>query len=55
MNTGLRAPWRDLSDAALLAHWRGARGVRFEPLIDADECRPERLAGIIDGHFEFNG
>ncbi len=51
----LRAPWRDLTDAALLAHFRGDRGVRFEPVIDVDECHPERLAGIIAGCFEFNG
>ena len=55
MNSILSAPWRDLSDAALLAHFRGDRGVHFEPVIDADECRPERLAGIIAGRFEFNG
>jgi uncharacterized heparinase superfamily protein len=51
----LRTPWRDLSDAALLAHFRGDRGVRFEPVIDTDECHPERLAGVIAGRFEFNG
>ncbi len=51
----LRAPWRDMTDAALLAHWRSDRGIRFEPVIDADEVRPERLAGILAGRFEFNG
>ena len=55
MNTILRAPWRDLSDAALLAHFRADRGVRFEPVIDADECHPDRLAGVMAGRFEFNG
>ncbi len=44
-----------MSDAALLAHFRGERGIRFEPVIDADEIRPERLAGIMAGRFEFSG
>jgi uncharacterized heparinase superfamily protein len=51
----LRSPWRGLNDAALLAHFRGDRGIRFEPVIDADEIRPERIAGILAGRFEFNG
>jgi hypothetical protein len=50
-----RAPWRTMSDVDMLAHWRSARGVRFEPLIDADEIRPARLDGIVAGQFEFNG
>jgi uncharacterized heparinase superfamily protein len=55
VNTLLRAPWRGLSEAALLAHFRSERGVRFEPVIDADECSPARLAGVRAGRFEFNG
>lgn len=51
----LRAPWCDLSDAALLAHLRSDRGVRFEPVIDADEIAPARLDGVMTGDFEFNG
>ena len=51
----LRAPWRELSDAALLAHFRSDRGIRFEPVIDAGEIGPERMAGILAGRFEFNG
>jgi uncharacterized heparinase superfamily protein len=55
MSKLLRAPWRDLTDAALLAHFRSDRGVQFEPVIDADECHPDRIAGVIAGRFEFNG
>ena len=51
----LRAPWSGLSDCALLAHFRSDRGVHFEPVIDAEECHPERIAGVIAGRFEFNG
>jgi Heparinase II/III N-terminus/Heparinase II/III-like protein len=51
----LRAPWNVLDDAALLSHFRSDRGVRFEPVIDACEIRPERIAGILAGRFEFNG
>ncbi|WP_298824697.1 alginate lyase family protein [uncultured Piscinibacter sp.] len=51
----LRAPWRSLDDAALLAHYRGERGVRFDPVIDPEEVTPERIAGVLDGRFEFNG
>ena len=50
-----RAPWRRLDDAALLAHFRGDRGVRFSPIVDADECRPAKLAGVMARRFEFNG
>ncbi len=51
----LRAPWNALDDAALLAHFRSERGIRFEPVIDADEVAPQRMAGIMAGRFEFNG
>ncbi len=51
----LRAPWSALDDTALLAHFRGDRGIRFEPVIDADEIAPQRMAGIMAGRFEFNG
>jgi hypothetical protein len=50
-----RAPWRTLGDEALLAHYRRDRGIRFSPVVDADECRPERLAGVMARRFEFNG
>jgi uncharacterized heparinase superfamily protein len=54
-DTLLRAPWSALDDAALLAHLRSDRGIRFEPVIDADEIAPQRVAGILAGRFEFNG
>ncbi len=44
-----------MSDSALLAHLRSDRGIRFEPVIDADEIQPARMAGILAGCFEFNG
>jgi uncharacterized heparinase superfamily protein len=51
----LRAPWNRLDDEALLAHFRGDRGIRFTPVVDAEECRPEKLAGVMARRFEFNG
>lgn len=51
----LRTPWNALDDAALLVHFRSDRGIRVEPVIDADEIAPERMAGILAGRFEFNG
>ncbi|WP_088278334.1 alginate lyase family protein [Ideonella sp. A 288] len=49
------APWCGLDDAGLLAHFRSARGVRFEPVVDPEEVLAERIAGIMQGRFEFNG
>ncbi len=49
------APWRMLDDAALLAHYQSDRGVRFEPVLDPEEVRPERIAALMQGSFEFNG
>ncbi|QTN23343.1 alginate lyase family protein [Rhizobacter sp. AJA081-3] len=49
------APWRALDDAALLAHYRSERGVCFEPVVDPEEVRPERIAALMQGRFEFNG
>jgi hypothetical protein len=51
----LLPPWRGLDDAALLAHYRGARGVQFEPLVDPQEVTRERIDGVMQGRFEFNG
>ncbi|CAD5373919.1 Heparinase II/III-like protein [Rubrivivax sp. A210] len=48
-------PWNALDDAALLAHFRGPRGVSYYPVADAEETRPEKIAAIVDGRFEFNG
>lgn len=49
------APWGGLDDAALLAHFRGARAVHYYPVADADETRPEKIEAIMAGRFEFNG
>ncbi len=49
------APWHALTDAALLAHYRGARAVHYYPVADADETRAEKIEAIMDGRFEFNG
>jgi uncharacterized heparinase superfamily protein len=54
-DTLLRAPWRALDDAALLAHFLSDRGIHFEPVIDAEEIAPQRMTGILAGRFEFNG
>ena len=47
-------PWDDLSDAALLAHFRAARAVHYYPVADADETRPEKIDALLSGRFEFN-
>ena len=48
-------PWASLDDAALLAHFRGPRGVSYYPVADADETRPEKIDALMLGRFEFNG
>ena len=50
-----RAPWDDLDDAALLAHYRSARTVSFEAMVDPEEVSPTRIEGLMQGRFEFNG
>lgn len=49
------APWNSIDDAALLAHFRGPRAVRYYPVADADETRPEKIEALMAGRFEFNG
>jgi Heparinase II/III-like protein/Heparinase II/III N-terminus len=49
------SPWNDLNDASLLAHYRSARAVFFEPVVDPEEIPPARIEGIMQGRFEFNG
>lgn len=49
----LSPAWRALDDAALLAHFRTRRGVRFEPVIDPEEVTAERIEGVMHGRFEF--
>lgn len=51
----LLPPWRDLDDAALLAHFRTRAGVHFDPVLDPEEVTPARLAGVMQGRFEFAG
>lgn len=50
----LRPPWAGLDDAALLAHFRGTRDVRYYPVADAEETRPEKIDALLHGDFEFN-
>jgi hypothetical protein len=47
--------WAALDDEALLAHFRGPREVRYYPVADAEETRPEKIEALLAGHFEFNG
>jgi hypothetical protein len=44
-----------LDDATLLAHFRASRPVFYFPVPDLDETRPEKIAAIMSGRFEFNG
>jgi uncharacterized heparinase superfamily protein len=48
-------PWNALDDDALLAHLRSPRNVQVDLVVDADECTPEKIAALMQGHFEFNG
>jgi Heparinase II/III-like protein/Heparinase II/III N-terminus len=50
-----RDPWAAHDDAALLAHFRSPRGVHLELIVDEDECSEAKLAGVLQGRFEFNG
>ncbi len=50
-----RAGWSGLDDAALLAHYRSARGVHIDLVVDEDETTDAKLAGVLSGAFEFNG
>lgn len=57
MNSGgiFLSPWASLDDAALLAHFRGPRPVRYYPVADANETRTEKIDALLEGRFEFNG
>jgi Heparinase II/III N-terminus/Heparinase II/III-like protein len=48
-------PYDTLDDAALLAHFRAPRTLRYWPVADADETRPEKIDALMRGRFEFNG
>jgi Heparinase II/III N-terminus/Heparinase II/III-like protein len=47
-------PWNGWDDTALLAHYRAPRAVRYYPVADADETRPEKIDALLHGDFEFN-
>ena len=47
--------WAAMNDRQLLEHYRGVRGVHFDAVVDAEETRRERIDGIVDGDFQFNG
>jgi uncharacterized heparinase superfamily protein len=51
----LGEPWSALDDGALLAHLRSPRQVQVDLVVDADECTSEKIAAVMQGHFEFNG
>jgi uncharacterized heparinase superfamily protein len=50
----LDEPWDALDDDALLMHLRSPRNVQVDLVVDADECTPEKIAALMQGHFEFN-
>ncbi len=49
------ASWSRMNDAQLLAHFRCARDVHIDLVIDEDECSATKIAAVIEGRFEFNG
>ncbi len=49
------APWCAMDDAALLAHFRSARDVHVDLIVDDDECTPPKIEALLHGRFEFNG
>ena len=49
------AAWSALDDVALLAHFRTAREVRIDLIVDDDECTAAKIDAITAGRFEFNG
>jgi hypothetical protein len=51
----LSAAFEGLDDEALLAHFRSRRGVWFEPLVDPEETRVDRIEALMAGEFQFNG
>jgi hypothetical protein len=48
-------PWDTMDEAALLAHFRAPRAVRYYPVADVDETLPAKIDALLDGRFEFNG
>ena len=51
----LRPEFDRLDDETLLAHFSDRRGVWFEPVVDAEETRADRIEALMTGVFEFNG
>ncbi len=49
------AAWSALDDVALLAHFRSAREVHIDLIVDEDECTAAKIDAIAAGRFEFNG
>ena len=49
------AAWSALDDAQLLAHFRSAREVHIDLIVDEDECSAAKIDAIAAGRFEFNG
>lgn len=49
------AAWSALDDAQLLAHFRSAREVHIELIVDEEECSAAKIDAITLGRFEFNG
>ena len=47
-------PFASLGDAALLAHYRAPRAVRYRPVADAGETQPDKIDALLHGRFEFN-
>jgi uncharacterized heparinase superfamily protein len=45
----------ETDDAALARHFAGDRGVRIVPVVDAEETRPDRIDGVLDGRFDLVG
>lgn len=46
--------WAQLSDAALLEHFRAPRPVHYFAVIDAEETDAQKIAGVLQGRFTFN-
>ncbi|MBP6763535.1 MAG: alginate lyase family protein [Rubrivivax sp.] len=51
----LRPEFNRLDDETLLAHFSDRRGVWFEPVVDVEETRSDRIEALLTGAFEFNG
>ena len=51
----LRSPFAELSPQAVLDHFRNRPNVRFFPVPDADETRRDKIDGVLNNRFEFNG